>query len=120
MMDAKEATRRAAGFRAGHAVLARAAEKRQDQEDKVRAKELAEHMIGALEVAVDGAIFRGATRAYNYIHETSRPIQSMAFHDYIVPHFQPLGYTLDWECKDDYGVEESGRVTFGVTLTWGD
>ncbi len=118
MMDAETARVRSAGVRAGKVVQANAAARRQAQMDKDSAASLGAHMIEGLEVAISVAIFNGSTRAYNYTHENSRSIQCRAFHDHIIPHFEPLGYKLEWEYKDDYGVDEPGRVTFGVTVTW--
>lgn len=119
MIDAKAARRRSAGVRGGQTVKARAVKNQQEKADKQRAKELGARMIERLEAKVEGAIAEGSDRAFEWAGEDSRSVQSMAFYGHIVPHFEPLGYKLDWEYKDDYvQTEEPGRVSFFVTLTW--
>ena len=117
-MDASTARRKSAGVRGSQTVKAKAMEKAKEKADKKWAKELGALMIERLEVKIEEAIAEGSDRALECVDEDSRFVQSMAFYDHIVPHFELLGYKLEWEYKDDYDWEERGRVTFFVTLTW--
>lgn len=120
MITAQTAKRRSAGVRDGQSVKSQAAERAKKEADEVRAKELAGYMIDHLERKIEEAIVSGGNQASEYRDESDRGVMSWAFYKYIGPHFKRLGYTLHWEYNDDHGIDESGRVTFEVTVMWAE